>query len=58
MTPAEVFELIDKHLYISLGTKPGIMKDHRLIWSEKDDRHYVMICDQVNGSSQSVLGRR
>lgn len=35
-------DMIDKREYVDLGSKPGILKKHILIYSRLDERWYVL----------------
>ena len=48
-------DLIDKREYVDLGSKPGILKEHILIYSRLDERWYVLIRDITSGCIVTVL---
>ena len=48
-------DLINKGLYINLGSKPGIHKQHLLIYSDIDNEFFVAIIDSYCGSIITVL---
>ncbi|HDH0204875.1 TPA: hypothetical protein PIO10_005350, partial [Klebsiella pneumoniae] len=41
--------------YVDLGSKPGILKEHILIYSRLDERWYVLIRDITSGCIVTVL---
>lgn len=48
-------DMIDKREYVDLGSKPGILKEHILIYSRLDERWYVLIRDIISGCIVTVL---
>lgn len=48
-------DMLDKREYVDLGSKPGILKEHLLIYSRLDERWYVLIRDITSGSIVTVL---
>ena len=50
----ELSSIINKKLYVNLGTKPGLHKTHLLIYSVKDDAYFVLVQDDINGDIITV----
>lgn len=48
-------DMLDKREYVDLGSKPGILKEHILIYSRLDERWYVLIRDITSGCIVTVL---
>ncbi|HHT0209208.1 TPA: hypothetical protein ACTW2S_004580 [Raoultella planticola] len=48
-------DMIDKREYVDLGSKPGILKKHILIYSRLDEGWYVLIRDITSGCIVTVL---
>lgn len=48
-------DMIDKNEYVDLGSKPGILKKHILIYSRLDEGWYVLIRDITSGCIVTVL---
>lgn len=48
-------DMIDKREYVDLGSKPGILKKHILIYSCLDEGWYVLIRDITSGCIVTVL---
>ncbi|EIX9053349.1 hypothetical protein MLE16_004081 [Klebsiella oxytoca] len=48
-------DMIDKREYVDLGSKPGILKKHILIYSRLDEGWYVLIRDIISGCIVTVL---
>lgn len=48
-------DMIDKNEYVDLGSKPGILKKHILIYSRLDEGWYVLIRDIISGHIVTVL---
>ncbi|XAN35702.1 hypothetical protein AAIZ40_01035 (plasmid) [Klebsiella pneumoniae] len=48
-------DILDKREYVDLGSKPGILKEHILIYSRLDERWYVLIRDITSGCIVTVL---
>ena len=55
LSNAEFMLILDKKLYVELGSKPGINKSHGLFYSPPDDDFYVAIIDSLNGDILTVL---
>lgn len=55
LTEAEVLSMLDKKKFVDLGCKPGIHKQHLLIWSPRDEKAFVVVQDHLNGDILTVL---
>lgn len=55
LTWIEVVSILDRHLYVDSGTKPGLSRHHLVFYSAADDRCFVAIQDTIRGRVHTVL---
>lgn len=51
----DVAAIMFNNAYVNLGSKPGILKVHRLFFSTPDENFFVAICDELNGGVITVI---
>lgn len=54
-TKESFLHLVDSGCYVNLGSKPGMLKEHLLIYSIDDDSWLVVVRDVINGDIITVL---